>query len=83
MKLPRNKVIPTYCKSFNPGEGGINTFRIEVGKEDGSVPSPLEVVAFLVAVGMDIAKESGYRDPQGLFHEIVDKPLDLTKQQMG
>lgn len=71
-----------FVMTHNPGDGGKNTFRIEIGCDDGTTPTPLQTLMNMIWVGLDVAKESGFKDPKELFHEIVDAEHSLTKETL-
>jgi hypothetical protein len=74
------KLGQVFVKTSQPGDEGKNTFRMEIGMMDGSIPSPAQVFAHMIWVAKDIAEASEIKDVKGYFHELVDHDAKLKKE---
>jgi hypothetical protein len=72
-----------FIKTEEPGDGGKNTFRMEIGNDDGTIPSPAVVMAHMIWVGLDIAKKNGVRDAKQFFHDMIDKEVVLKEETIS
>lgn len=66
-------------KTLQPGEMGVNTFRISIGREDGSKPTPVDCVAMLVHLAKKMVTQYGVGGAQIDAVEIINRILNNKK----
>lgn len=73
-----------FAKSSQPGEGGIQTYRIEIGRDDGQPPDPYSAIGMCIKVMQDLVKECEIADndddAKAIMHRMIDE-LELKVEK--
>jgi hypothetical protein len=75
-----------FAKSSQPGEDGKETYRIEIGRDDGQAPDPYSAIGMCIKVMQDLTMECGIaRDDDEaklIMHRMIDE-LELKVEKRG
>ena len=76
MSKSKNQI---FAKSWQPGELNKNTYRIEIGHDDGHAPHPYETIAMVISVTRDLLKECEIAQNDDEANQILKRMIETTQ----